>query len=87
MKAECMVYRVDGTTEKHTPHDGVQFSLEELQGFVGGHVEIVASDGSNYVLGDEEGRLKGKPINSIISWACGKTLVGDCVVIKKEFFE
>lgn len=61
--------RADGTAEKVIPEKGEMFafSLEELQGYVGGYIEIVYLRVQTVVMNlmviDEEGKLKGKPIN------------------------
>ena len=39
------------------------FSLEELQSFVGGYIEIVALDKEFYMVLNEEGKLKCLPKN------------------------
>ena len=39
-------------------------TLKELQKFVGGYIEVLTSaDGQKQIVIDEEGKLKGKPIN------------------------
>lgn len=48
-------------TEVH-PKNGTDFKLEELTGFVGGHIELVQTIGRRTMVLDEEGKLKGKPV-------------------------
>ena len=44
--------------------DDVEPTLEEMQKFVGGYIEVVTSaDTNSQIVLDEEGKLKGKPIN------------------------
>ena len=38
-------------------------TLEELQEMVGGYIEVVYAKNGDQIILDEEGRLKGKPIN------------------------
>lgn len=45
------------------PANGKDFSLEELQEFVGGHIEIVFFDDKTCMVCNEEGKLNGLPIN------------------------
>lgn len=45
------------------PANGSVFTLEELQSFVGGYIEIVPIGSTHLLVIDEEGKLKGKPIN------------------------
>ena len=65
-------------------------TLEEMQKFVGGYIEVVyASNGDQIVL-DEEGRLKEKPINKEASeyWLGDRVddefanIVGDALILK-----
>lgn len=56
--------KADGTTKTIEPKDGKKFSLEEMQTLVGGFIEIVRThDDEHYMIIDEEGKLKGKPVN------------------------
>ena len=44
--------------------DDVKPTLKEMQKFVGGYIEVVQSADTKYdIILDEEGKLKGKPIN------------------------
>ena len=44
--------------------DDVEPTLQEMQKFVGGYIEVVTSaDTNSQIVLDEEGKLKGKPIN------------------------
>jgi hypothetical protein len=57
------VIKVDGTVATVEPK-ARHFSLEELQGFVGGYIEIIQlHDGRAMVL-NEEGKLEGLPFNA-----------------------
>ncbi len=68
------------TTEKDAP------SLEELQGAVGGYIEVVQIPAMRGVLMivDEEGRMKGKAVNAIASEIAGTEIVGDVVITLDE---
>jgi hypothetical protein len=50
--------------EDRAPANGTDFSLEELQQMVGGHIEIVRLSSGYIIVIDEEGKLKGKPVNA-----------------------
>lgn len=41
-------------------------TLEAMQKLVGGHIETVALPGNMVLVCDEEGVLKGKPLNAIV---------------------
>ena len=44
--------------------DDVEPTLKEMQDFVGGYIEVVQSaDTKSQIVLDEEGKLKGTPIN------------------------
>lgn len=73
--------------EKVYPKEGNVFSLEELQGYVGGYIELaphtIGEDSSVarlHIVVDEEGRLKNKPFNVMASMFCNQTLVGDVLL-------
>ena len=38
-------------------------TLEQMQKFVGGYIEVVYSEKGSQIIIDEEGKLKDKPIN------------------------
>ena len=54
--------RVEGTTEAIAPA-GPHWRLEELQTLVGGYIEVVATNDGRFLVIDEEGKLKKKPLN------------------------
>ena len=69
-------------------------TLEQMQKFVGGYIQIIDNkDGDQFIV-DEEGRLKGKPVNPDASemwlgehWAEEddfKNLVGDVMILQGE---
>lgn len=55
---------VDGTSKQVTPKNGTDYSLDELQGFVDGLIEIVSSpNGEQIMVLNEEGLLLDLEIN------------------------
>lgn len=52
----------DGTTSEVRPASGASFTLAELQGYVGGYIQMISVGSSLYVL-NEEGKLLGLPAN------------------------
>src|SRR4051812_47856736 len=54
--------RADGSQEDRTPANGLYFTLEELQGFVGGLIEMIDLGEGMMVL-NEEGKLISLPFN------------------------
>lgn len=63
-KTTARVIKADGTETPVTPKNGTDFELDELQGFVGGPIEIVhVPRTSDIIVLHEEGKLEGQPIN------------------------
>lgn len=87
--------RVTGESEEIIPTNGMAFTLEEMQGYVGGNVQIVEL-GKGYIMAfDEEGKIKEYENNfcatiiAIGSRAIYPTdyIAGDAVVCKSCMFE
>ena len=77
--------KTNGETKEVHPKNGTDYSLEELQGFVGGFIEIVRVDDDRIMVVNEEGKLNGLPINGDASKLYGReTIVGDVLVCKRE---
>lgn len=74
------------------PKEGPQFSLEELQTYVGGPIEISSLPDGRYFVSNERGKLEFRPVNvdaTIIyrsawkgrsDWAAADTVVGDVLI-------
>lgn len=78
----AILVKTDGTIISVEPKNGTDFSLEELQGFVGGHIEIVRYSDSQILICNEEGRIKNLPTNwgmmavaNSVGWIHGDVLV------------
>lgn len=73
----------DGEKQEVNPKNGTDFSLEELQGFVGGYVQILHMGRGELMVINEEGKLKNLPVNRDAT-ACahwrGRLLEGDYIV-------
>lgn len=86
MKETAYLYRAGGLVENVFPHDGRKFSLEELQKFVGGHIEKVpgtARRGKPIAFCNEDGLREGLPFNYSASMKFGIELVGDVIQVLK----
>lgn len=57
------VLYVDGREEFIESKNGTDFSLEELQTIVGGHIEIVQLGDKRIMVVNEEGKLNRLPVN------------------------
>lgn len=59
----------------------IEDSLESLQHYVGGYIEIVTLCSDLVIICDEEGRLKGKEHNCTV---CGYDFVGTIILAGKK---
>lgn len=55
--------KTDGTVREVKPSNGKSFSLEELQRFVGGYIEIISLPNGNKICVNEEGKIAYLPPN------------------------
>ena len=75
--------KTSGEYELVKPAKGV-FSLEELQRFVGGYIEIVWLSGGMAMVVNEEGLLYQLPGNQLASVLAGQQIVGDAVICNED---
>lgn len=83
------IIRADGTTE-HLGDGERPLTLEELQEAVGGYIELVPLDhqGFTQMVVNEEGLIRGLPVNAIATRLIGQdTIFGDVVLIKNRELE
>lgn len=71
--AEHLTLYLDRKDEKPT--------LEKCQEFVGGYIEIIFTSDGRQIVVDEEGRLKGKPVNVDATEEANRTIVGDAMIL------
>lgn len=78
--------KANGEVREVSPKNGTDFCLEELQGFVGGYIEVVypltGTPKDSILVVNEEGKLKGLPVNGIATAMMGfqDTIVGDILL-------
>lgn len=60
---DSILYTTDGERRIVTPSNGTDFSLEELQQFVGGYIEIIRLSGNRLMIINEEGKVWNLPLN------------------------
>ena len=77
--------------EQVEPQNGTDFSLKELRGFIGGHIEIVPLTKNRLMIVDEEGKLKGLPLNPMAtkiydeeSFCVADIIVGNALICKRS---
>ena len=74
------VIRDSGEESELLPKNGTDFSLKELQGAVGGFIEIVHLGNDKLLVVDEEGLLKSLRINAKASILARRPIVGTAVL-------
>lgn len=80
---KATIIRVDGTEQELDRRP----SLKEAQEIVTGYIELVKVGGSKTLVVDEEGKIKNKPTNKVItdrygSQIYGGYIVGDVIVLE-----
>jgi hypothetical protein len=77
--------RADGSEENLQPPNGVHWNVNELQILVGGYVEVVNTHDGRYLVLDEEGKLKRKPLNiaatRMYQYGRRDVIAGDVVLV------
>jgi len=73
-----------GVVTEVWPKNGEVFSLEELQGYVGGYVEPLYLEGDKVALMDEDGRFKHLRVNDVASVQLGRYIVGPVLIGSRE---
>ena len=89
------LYRADGTVQEYpAPKNGSDYSLAELTAAIGGgHLEFLGLGDGRLMVFDEEGKLKGFPINEAATMLArsrlgpGDSLVGDVLVCRMELVD
>lgn len=79
------IIRVNGTTEAYPPANGRHYTLEEMQKAIGGGwIEIVHTKDGRLMVLDEEGKLKGFPVNLVATalyiYGSQDPIVGDVLL-------
>lgn len=57
------LYKTTGEIVEVEPENGSDFSLEELQSFVDGYIEVAFLDKERVIVINEEGKIKNLPYN------------------------
>lgn len=89
--SESVLIKQNGEQVHVTPSNGKVFTLEELQGLVGGYIETITLDDENIIVVNEEGKFNGSLPNAKATEAWeftfGKTdiIYGDVLICAKSF--
>lgn len=78
------IIHTDGTIEPIVLRNPKEISLEEMQKAVGGYIERVGTYLDCSVWANEEGLLKGLPLNVRASELCYRPIVGDVLVVEEK---
>ena len=73
----------EGVTEVQ-PENGTDFTLEELQKFVGGYIQVVRLEGSQRMVVNEEGLIIPLLFNKLATELAGQFSVGNVLVIEND---
>lgn len=76
--------KATGEKTEIAPKGSKTFSLEELQGYVGGYIEAVNLPGHRIMFVNEDGRLHNLPLNHAASELAESWIFGDVVVCDRK---
>ena len=85
------ILKVKGRDKYVMPKNGHDFDLWELQEIVGGYVEFIPLTEHRVMIVDEDGKVKGKPVNAKATKLLEKSLikldviVGDALVCEHYY--
>ena len=86
--------KTNGTQVQISPQNESKFTLEELQGYVGGYIQIVSINASDIMIVNEEGKIYNKPYNKIATQIFYNStsnrsdyIVGDAVICSRNELE
>ena len=77
----------DGTKVDVPQLEGCTFTLQELQDFVGGYIELVPLGEGKVMVVNEEGRLKRLHPNHEASEIAGQDIVGNVLVTDQSLID
>lgn len=83
----AMLLKYSGDDISILPKNGSDFTLEELQEFVGGYIEVINIDKDTIMVLNEEGMMLGLPYNRNASEMRGGPVVGNVVVCDKNMLK
>lgn len=85
---QTLLYKPGESEPSHPmPANGKTWTLDEVQGLVGGYVQLIQLDDGLTMLVDEEGRMKGLPLNQGASLLSGHPVVGTALIFPKKMLK
>lgn len=91
METQAYLIKTDGEVIPVSPKNQVDFSLEELQSFVGGLIELIYLGDGRIMVVNEEGKINDLDLNKNASILYLQTtnqieiIVGDVLVTPRNF--
>ena len=84
----AFLIKANGSVTEVHPAPGSVFALQQLQEWVGGYIEVVATHTGDLMILNEEGKLHGLPYNAIATerYQYGEhdPVVGDVLICKLD---
>lgn len=81
-----MLISVDGEQTAVEPKSAT-FSLDELQNYVEGFIEIITIDDARTAIVNDEGLIRQMPMNPVASQVVGRLLVGPVLIVAPDEIE
>lgn len=76
-----------GEETEITPKNGKYFSLEEMQEYVDGWIEMIWLPNNQVMIVNEEGLLNNLPLNAKASKICEYQVVGNVVICSRDMIK
>ena len=82
LKTCPLLVKSNGEFRPFRPANGTDFTLAELQGAVGGYIELVQMEDDHYMVVNEDGLGRDLPFNDRATFLLsnGSLIVGDVVI-------
>jgi len=90
MTPYAKLFKASGEIVDVRPAKGRFFSLKELQGFVGGYIQIVPTPSGRVLVCDDDGKRKAYPVNVAATkeyYPEHDTIVGDVLICDLTFMD
>lgn len=89
MSEQAFIYKTNGEIIPIMPKKSNEFTLEELQQIVDGHIELVYLSDGRIMIINEEGKLNGFEYNAeatkLFDSSKGDYIVGNVVVMPSKY--
>jgi len=89
MLEQAFIYKTNGEIIPIMPKQSDEFTLEELQQMVDGHIELVYLSDGRIMIVNEEGKLNGFEYNEqatkLFDSSNGDYIVGDVIVMPSKY--